>query len=152
MTTTAKIIRYELRDVLRSRSLIAYALFFLLVMEALLRFGDGAKAAVSLMNIVLLLIPLVSVVFGTMYLYGAREFTELLLAQPVHRAQLFAGTGSSSIAGRTVTRRSSSWRRRSDASLRSPVRDSRPRQAAGRARRSHPKPARASSFSTPSGS
>ena len=91
MTTTAKIIRYELRDVLRSRSLIAYAWFFLLVMEALLRFGDGAKAAVSLMNIVLLLIPLVSVVFGTMYLYGAREFTELLLAQPVHRAQLFAG-------------------------------------------------------------
>ena len=91
MTTTAKIIRYELRDVLRSRSLIAYTLFFLLVMEALLRFGDGAKAAVSLMNIVLLLIPLVSVVFGTMYLYGAREFTELLLAQPVRRTQLFAG-------------------------------------------------------------
>ena len=30
MNTTSKIIRYELRDVLRSRSLIAYALFFLL--------------------------------------------------------------------------------------------------------------------------
>lgn len=91
MRTIAKIIRYELRDVLRSRSLIAYALFFLLITEALLRFGDGARAVVSLMNIVLLLIPLVAIVFGTMYLYHAREFTELLLAQPVRRAQLFAG-------------------------------------------------------------
>jgi Cu-processing system permease protein len=91
MRTTAKIVRYELRDVARSRSLIAYAVFFLLVTETLLRFGGGARAALSLMNVVLLLIPLVSVVFGTMYLYHAREFTELLLAQPVRRTQLFVG-------------------------------------------------------------
>jgi len=91
MKTTAKIVRYELRDVARSRSLIAYAMFFLLLTEALLRFGGGARAALSLMNVVLLLIPLVSIVFGTMYLYHAREFTELLLAQPVRRTQLFVG-------------------------------------------------------------
>ena len=91
MNTTAKIIRYELRDVLRSRALIAYALFFLAITETLLRFGAGPRAALSLMNIVLLLIPLVSIVFGTMYLYHAREFTELLLAQPVRRRQLFVG-------------------------------------------------------------
>jgi len=89
--TTRKIVAYELRDVLRSRSLIAYALFFLAVTDVLLRFGGGAKAAASLMNVVLLLIPLVSVIFGTIYLYNAREFTELLLAQPVHRRQLFVG-------------------------------------------------------------
>jgi Cu-processing system permease protein len=40
---------------------------------------------------VLILLPLVSVVFGTMYLYGAREFIELLLAQPVGRPALFTG-------------------------------------------------------------
>jgi len=91
MRTTMKIVRYELRDVLRSRSLIAYALFFLGVTDVLLRFGGGARAALSLMNVVLLLIPLVSIVFGTIYLYNAREFTELLLAQPVHRRQLFVG-------------------------------------------------------------
>jgi Cu-processing system permease protein len=90
-STTGKIIKYELRDVLRSRSLIVYALFFLAVTDVLLRFGGGARAAMSLMNVVLLLIPLVSVVFSTIYLYNAREFTELLLAQPVHRRQLFAG-------------------------------------------------------------
>lgn len=89
--TTTKIIHYEVRDVLRSRSLIAYALFFLGLTDVLLRFGGGTRAALSLMNVVLLLIPLVSIVFGTIYLYNAREFTELLLAQPVHRRQLFAG-------------------------------------------------------------
>jgi len=91
MRTTTKIIRYELRNVLRSRSLIAYTLFFFGVTDVLLRFGGGARATLSLMNIVLLLIPLVSIVFGTIYLYNAREFTELLLAQPVHRRQLFTG-------------------------------------------------------------
>jgi len=89
--TTRKIVKYELRDVLRSRSLIAYALFFFAVTDVLLRFGGGARAAMSLMNVVLLLIPLVAIVFGTIYLYNAREFTELLLAQPVHRRQLFIG-------------------------------------------------------------
>jgi Cu-processing system permease protein len=91
MNTTFKIVRYELRDVLRSRSLIVYALFFLVVTEALLRFGGAEKAALSVMNVVLLLIPLVSIVFGTMYLYHAREFTEMLLAQPVRRTHLFLG-------------------------------------------------------------
>lgn len=91
MSTTLKIMRYELRDVLRSRSIIAYAVFFFLVTETLLRFAGGPKAALSLMNVVLLLIPLVSIVFSTIYLYHAREFTEMLLAQPVRRTQLFVG-------------------------------------------------------------
>lgn len=85
-------IAYVLRDVARSRWLLAYAGFFLLVTEALLRFGGGGpRALLSLVNVVLLLIPLVSVLFGAMYLYSAREFIELLLAQPVARRRLFAG-------------------------------------------------------------
>ncbi|HEX2778355.1 MAG TPA: ABC transporter permease subunit [Gemmatimonadaceae bacterium] len=88
----ARVVRYELRDVAKSRWLIGYSLFFLAATEALLRFGGGGtKAMLSLMNVVLLLVPLVSIVFGTMYLYNAREFTELLLAQPVKRDELYAG-------------------------------------------------------------
>lgn len=89
---TGKIMKYELHDVTRSRWLFAYTGFFLLATDALLRFSDGgAKALLSLMNVVLIIIPLVTVVFATMYLYNAREFTELLLAQPVSRRQLFGG-------------------------------------------------------------
>lgn len=88
----ARVTRYELRDVLRSRWLIAYALFFLVSTDVLLRFTGGeAKGLLSLMNIVLLVIPLVTTVFGTMYFHHGREFVELLLAQPMSRRHLFAG-------------------------------------------------------------
>lgn len=86
-----KIMTYELRDVARSRWLIAYTLFFLAVTDALLRFGGAGKALVSLIGITLFVIPLVALVFGTVYLDNARDFTELLLAQPVTRRQLFGG-------------------------------------------------------------
>lgn len=89
---TAKLAKYELRDVFRSRWLIVYALFFAVLAEGLLRFGGGtAQALVGLTNVVLLLVPLVGIVFGTMYLYSARDYIELLLSQPVSRSQLFGG-------------------------------------------------------------
>jgi Cu-processing system permease protein len=92
MQTTANVIKYELRDVVRGKWILVYALFFLVVTEALFRFGGGsARALLSLSNLVLILIPLVSIVFGAMYLYNAREFVELLLSQPVDRAALFGG-------------------------------------------------------------
>jgi Cu-processing system permease protein len=90
--TMVKVIGYQMRDVVRSRWLIAYALFFLLATDALLRFGGAdAKALLSVSTVVLLVIPLVALVFGTMHVYNAREFTELLLAQPVGRRELFGG-------------------------------------------------------------
>ena len=88
----AKVMRYELSDVIRSRWLLSYTLFFLLLTDVILRFsGSTANALASLVTVVQIIIPLVNVVFGTMYLYNAREFTELLLAQPVDRRQLFGG-------------------------------------------------------------
>jgi Cu-processing system permease protein len=92
MKMIAKIVRYELQNVLRSRWVIAYALFFLIITDALLRLGGSSpRALLSLLNVVVLLIPLVTIVFGTIYWHGAREFTELLLAQPVRRNTLFHG-------------------------------------------------------------
>jgi Cu-processing system permease protein len=90
--TAAKVFRYELRDLRRSRWIAGYALLLLLLTAALLRFGGGGpRAVLSLMNVVLAVVPLASIVFGTMYLYGSRDFIELLLAQPVGRSALFAG-------------------------------------------------------------
>lgn len=88
---TFKIMKYELRDVGRSRWLIAYTLFFAIVTDALLRFGGGGKALVSLASVVLFIIPLVALVFGTVFLDNARDFIELLLAQPITRRQLYTG-------------------------------------------------------------
>ena len=88
---TAKIMKYELRDVMRSRWLIAYTLFFALATDALLRFGGSGKALVSLASVALFIVPLVALVFGTVFLDNAHEFTELLLAQPITRRQLYCG-------------------------------------------------------------
>jgi Cu-processing system permease protein len=88
----AKVLRYELRGAFRGRWAVLYALFFGVVTDALFRFsGGGEQVLLSLLNVVLLLVPLVSLVFGVAYLYGARAFVELMLAQPIRRRDLFAG-------------------------------------------------------------
>lgn len=87
-----KIARTQARDALRSRWIAVYTLFFLLATEGLLRFsGDGAKAVLSLSSAALIVVPLVTLVLSTIYVYNAREFTELLLAQPIRRSTLFSG-------------------------------------------------------------
>ncbi|MEX2154452.1 MAG: ABC transporter permease subunit [Gemmatimonadaceae bacterium] len=92
MNTTLRIALYGMRDLVRSRWLIAYGAFFFVATTALLRFSDTeAKALLSLVNVVLLVVPLANIVFGTMYLFASREFVELLLSQPIRRIQLFAG-------------------------------------------------------------
>jgi Cu-processing system permease protein len=90
--TIRKIASYGVRDLVRSRWLLGYTGFFAIATWCLLRFSDtDTKALLSLVNVVLLVVPLANLVFGAMYLYGAREFVELLLAQPVRRRELFAG-------------------------------------------------------------
>jgi Cu-processing system permease protein len=92
MNTLMKVLKYQARDAVRSRWLLAYVLFFALVTEGLLRFsGDPVKAQLSLVSIVLFVVPLIAIVFGTVYLYNAREFVELILAQPVNRRQTYCG-------------------------------------------------------------
>lgn len=83
---------HQSRDALRKHWVIAYALALALAGFLLLHLaGSGPSALVSLLNVVLLLVPLVTLILGTASLYGAREFTELLLVQPIPRRALFAG-------------------------------------------------------------
>lgn len=92
MKTARKVLSSQLRNVLRSRWVLGYALLLFGMTQLLLQFGgSGERALLSLLNVVLLLLPLVSVIFGTLYVYNAREFIEMLLAQPVGRGALYAG-------------------------------------------------------------
>ncbi|MEK7402231.1 MAG: ABC transporter permease subunit [Gemmatimonadota bacterium] len=92
MTTMRLIAMRQASDIIRSRWVMAYALFFAAATEGLLRFAGGdVRALLSLANAMLFVTPLVTIVFGTVYLYNAREFIELLLAQPVRRRDLFGG-------------------------------------------------------------
>lgn len=90
--TVWNVAKPQIRNVVRSKWLICYSLFFLAATEGLLRFnGPNAKTLLSLSNVVLFVVPLVTIVYGTIYLYNSREFIELLLAQPVKRRTVFAG-------------------------------------------------------------
>lgn len=87
-----KILKYSFFDLMRSRwTYFYFAFFFLFTLSLLFLIGDMGKVVISLMQAVLIVSPLIATIFGVMYAYNAREFTELLLAQPISRLQLFWG-------------------------------------------------------------
>lgn len=87
-----KVMKYGFFDLLRSRWIVIYTLFFAAVTGGLLTFGgDPSQAVLSTLNLVLLVIPLVSLVLGLSYYYYARDFVELILTQPVSRTSVFFG-------------------------------------------------------------
>ena len=48
-----------------------------------------SKAILTLMNVIIMLVPLIGTIFGVMYYYNSKEFTELLLALPIKRSSIF---------------------------------------------------------------
>ena len=87
-----KILKYSFFDLMRSRWSYVYLLFYLLLGVVLLFLNnDLSKAVITLMNVIIVLVPLIGTIFGVMYYYNSREFTELLLAQPVKRSSIFLG-------------------------------------------------------------
>lgn len=92
MNVIALVLHAGLRDLSRNKWIAAYTLGFLAIAEGLFWFGGtGPQVLLSMLNLVLLVLPLVALVFGTIHVYSSREFVELLLAQPVPRRELFAG-------------------------------------------------------------
>ena len=87
-----KILKYSFFDLMRSRwSYLYFGFFFLFALSLLFLSGDLGKVIISLMNAILILCPLIATMFGVMYYYNSREFTELLLAQPIRRSSIFWG-------------------------------------------------------------
>ncbi|MFA6235606.1 MAG: ABC transporter permease, partial [Bacteroidota bacterium] len=85
-----KLVKYQLRNVLRSRWVFFATGFFFVFSEAIYQAsGSSSRMEISLMSIVLIVLPLFSAVFGTMYIYGSREFLEVLVAQPLRRRDIF---------------------------------------------------------------
>lgn len=95
-----KISKYVLYDILRNKVTIAYALFLFIVSLALFQMEENpSKAVLSLLNIVLIVVPLISMVFSTIHWYNSYEFIELMLTQPISRKKVllseYGGVASS---------------------------------------------------------
>lgn len=84
-----KISKYVLYDILKSKIIIGYTIFLFIISMSLFRLEENeSKALLSLLNIVLIVLPLVSLVFATIHYYNSYEFIELMLSQPVGRKRI----------------------------------------------------------------
>ncbi len=89
MNKTAKFIIF---DILKNKIVVLYTLILFLVSWSVLGLEENVnKAILSLLNVVILLVPLVSVIFSTIYVYNSSQFIELLLSQPVARGKIWLG-------------------------------------------------------------
>ncbi|HOY29433.1 MAG TPA: ABC transporter permease, partial [Flavobacteriales bacterium] len=87
-----KVFKYTLIDLARNRFVLGYALLMLALAQGLFMLEDDAmKALLSLVQVVLALVPLVTLVFTVVYLYDIQEFTQLLAVQPIGRRAIISG-------------------------------------------------------------
>ncbi|MNK71849.1 ABC-2 family transporter protein [compost metagenome] len=91
-----RIIKIVLLDILKNKIVVSYALILALLSWGSFTLEDNtAKGLLTILNVILFTVPLVSILFSTIYIYNSSEFIELLLSQPIKRKKiwisLFAG-------------------------------------------------------------
>jgi len=85
-----KIIKYVIVNILRNKIVIAYTLLLLSISLGLFNLEDStSKGLLGLMNIVLIIVPLICIIFSTIYVYNSAEFIELLVSQPLQRKHIW---------------------------------------------------------------
>jgi len=85
-----KIIKYVIIDILRNKIMLAYTIFLLVLSFSIFSLEDNsAKGILGLLNVILIIVPLVSIIFSTIYIYNSAEFIELLVSQPIQRKAIW---------------------------------------------------------------
>lgn len=78
--------KYVFLDLLKNRSILVYTAVLAILSFTLLGLdGNSAKGLLSLLNITLLFVPVITTLFSAIYFFNSLEFIELLLSQPVKR-------------------------------------------------------------------
>jgi len=85
-----RIVKFVMLDILKNRIVLIYTFILAVLSWSVFSLEDSsAKGLLSLLNIILLIVPLVSIIFTTIYLYNSAEFIELLLSQPIQRRKIW---------------------------------------------------------------
>ncbi len=85
-----RIIKFVVLDILNNRIVLVYTFILAVLSWSVFSLEDSStKGLLSLLNIILLIVPLVSIIFTTIYLYNSAEFIELLLSQPIQRKKIW---------------------------------------------------------------
>lgn len=98
-----RLMKFVLTDIIRNKIVLAFTIFLSLLSWSVFAIEDSSnKGFLTLLNVVLLVSPLFSILFSTIYLYNSSEFIELMVSQPVKRVQiwisLYMGLGISLIS------------------------------------------------------
>jgi Cu-processing system permease protein len=85
-----KVVKYVILDILRSKIILGYTILLFLISFSVFSLEDNtAKGLLSLLNLELFIVPLVSIIFSTIYIYNSSEFIELLVSQPLKRKSIW---------------------------------------------------------------
>jgi len=83
-------IKIILSDILKNKILIIYTLVLSILSWSSFGMEDNtAKGMLTILNVILFTIPLVSILFSTIYIYNSAEFIELLVSQPIKRSKIW---------------------------------------------------------------
>lgn len=86
----SKILRIVFLDILKNKFVLFYTLLISVLSWSAFSLEDNSsKGLLTLLNIILLTVPLVSILFTTIYIYNCSEFIELLLSQPIKRSTIW---------------------------------------------------------------
>jgi Cu-processing system permease protein len=85
-----RIIKFVMLDIIKNKIVLSYAILLAVLAWSVFSLEDNsAKGLLTLLNIMLLTVPLVSIIFSTIYIYNSSEFIELLVSQPIKRSKIW---------------------------------------------------------------
>lgn len=87
-----KVSQYIISDLFRNRLIQGYVLLLASVGWGIFMLeSQPEKALLIIMQVTLFALPLIAVVFATVYFYNSQDFVVLLLAQPIARSTVIGG-------------------------------------------------------------
>ncbi len=85
-----RITKYVIIDILKNKTLLVYTVLLGLLTWSVFSMEDNTtKGLLTLLSVTLITVPLVSIIFSTIYIYNSSEFIELLMSQPVKRNKIY---------------------------------------------------------------
>ncbi|MEO9256753.1 MAG: ABC transporter permease subunit [Crocinitomicaceae bacterium] len=85
-----RILKYVILDIIKNKIVVVYTIILALFSWSAFSLEDNeTKGLLTLLNIILLTAPLVSILFSTIYIYNSSEFVELLVSHPIKRSRIW---------------------------------------------------------------
>jgi Cu-processing system permease protein len=85
-----KLLKYVIVDIAQNKIVLIYTLLLLIISLSVFNLeNNSAKGLLSLLNIILIIVPLICIIFSTIYIYNSSEFIELLVSQPLKRRTIW---------------------------------------------------------------